>query len=126
MKLHHIGIACKNIKNEKKNFKKLHTVIEESDIIFDKEQNAKVCLLKTEQEVKFEFISGAPVDRLIKKGINLYHLCFEVDNLEKEIRKLVKNGAILAAPPKPAILFNNRKVSFLYVSYGLIELLEKE
>ena len=31
----------------------------------------------------------------------------------------------MISEPKPAILFDNKRVSFLYLPYGLIELVEK-
>lgn len=46
----------------------------------------------------------------------------EIRNIKKE--GLVKDGAYLISDEKEAILFSDRKVYFLLVSYGLIELVE--
>ena len=67
------------------------------------------------------------VSELLKKGKQgVYHLCFEVDNLESELAGLSAHGRVLpVSPPKPAVLFNQRRVSFHFVeNFGLIELLE--
>lgn len=123
MKFHHVGIACKNIIDELASVAKIHEILEQSPIIFDNEQNAELCLLTISDGLKIELISGKQVETIIKKRITYYHLCFEVEDLNSEIERLVKEGAILISPPKPAILFDNRKVAFLFVSYGIIELL---
>ncbi|HEY0246390.1 MAG TPA: VOC family protein [Mucilaginibacter sp.] len=123
MKFHHIGIACKNITEEIANVSKIHTIIKQTPIVFDKEQNAELVMLTLADGTNLELIAGKQVENLTKKNITYYHICFEVDDINAEIEKLVSNQAYLVSPPKPAILFDNREVAFLSVSYGLIELL---
>ena len=124
MKFHHIGIACKDISKEIKSISKIHDIIEISPIVHDTEQDAKLCMVKTSEGVNIEFISGPQVENLIKKRISYYHMCFEVCDIEKEILRLQSLGAFLVSDLKPAILFNNKRVAFLSVSYGIIELVE--
>ena len=55
-----------------------------------------------------------------------YHTCYEVVDIEVEIKKLKKNGYIQVSKTVPAIAFENRLVCFLYnKNIGLIELLNK-
>jgi methylmalonyl-CoA/ethylmalonyl-CoA epimerase len=68
-------------------------------------------------------ISGKQTENLVKKNVTYYHICFEVDDIDSEIERLINLNAFLISPPKPAILFDYRKVAFLKVSYGIIELL---
>ena len=124
MKVHHIGIACQDIEQAIEDFKKYHNIIWNSDIVTDDLQNAKLCMVKTDLGLDFEFISGDQVARLIKKGISYYHICYEVESLESTIEDYLSKGAIMISEPKPAILFDNKRVSFLYLPYGLIELVE--
>ncbi|MES2111798.1 MAG: VOC family protein [Bacteroidota bacterium] len=126
MKLHHIGIACKNIDDEIVNISKIHHVVSQSPKVFDEAQNAELVLLTLADGTNLELISGRQVETFVKKNITYYHLCFEVDNINAEIERLVNEGAFLIAPPKPAALFNNRLVAFLNVSYGIIELLNSK
>lgn len=126
MKFHHVGIACKNIDEEIANISKIHKVIAQSPKVFDAEQNAELALLTLADGTKIELISGRQVETLVKKNMTYYHLCFEVDDINAEIERLVNDGAFLISPPKPAVLFNNRKVAFLNVSYGMIELLNSK
>lgn len=125
MKIHHIGIACSDIEESIQEFSLYHTIIRKSEIVFDSLQNAKLCMINTDTGLDVEFISGEQVSNLVKKGANYYHICYEVDHLQSTIDNYVAQGAKIISDAKEAVLFENRKVAFLYVSYGLIELLEK-
>ncbi|MDC0118955.1 VOC family protein [Schleiferiaceae bacterium] len=125
MRIHHLGIACKDIRKQLVEFKKFHKVIWESEIVEDLRQNAQLCMVKTDFGLDFEFVSGTVVSGIVKKGISYYHTCYEVENLDGVLADFVSRGAILVSKPKQAVLFNNRRVAFLYMPYGLIELLEE-
>lgn len=125
-KIHHVGVACRDINEEIENIKKIHTVIEVSPVVSDTAQRAELCMLKTEEGISIELISGEQVQNIVKKKISYYHLCFETNDIDAEIKRLLELGAFLVSEPKPAILFNNKKVAFVQVSYGLIELVESE
>ena len=73
------------------------------------------------KDVNIELVSGEMVKDLVKKKITYYHICYEVKNIQKSIDSF--KNSILISPPKEAILFNNKKVAFLYTPIGLIELL---
>jgi len=126
MKFHHIGIACGNIDEEVANISKIHTIIDRGPTVFDKEQNAELVLLTLADGTNIELIAGKKVEMLLKKNITYYHLCFEVEDINAEIKRLLNAGAFLISPPKPALLFSNRQVAFLNVSYGMIELLNSK
>jgi methylmalonyl-CoA/ethylmalonyl-CoA epimerase len=126
MKFHHIGIACKNIDEEIANISKIHTIAKQTEKVFDAQQNAELLLLTLADGTNIELIAGKQVETFVKKNITYYHICFEVDDILTEIDRLVAEGALLIASPKPAVLFGNRLVAFLNVSYGLIELLNSK
>jgi methylmalonyl-CoA/ethylmalonyl-CoA epimerase len=67
------------------------------------------------------------VRNLTKKFNNkIYHICYEVDNIEQAIKDLEEKGFVLIDPPRPAIFFDNRRVAFLSSIYcGIVELIEK-
>lgn len=125
MKFHHVGVACKDIQAELQNIRKLHKIIEETPVVFDENQQAELCMITVEDGLNIELVSGAPVENLLKKRISYYHICYEVDDINQSIESLIGNGGMLISPPKDAILFNNRKVAFLMLSYGIVELLNK-
>ena len=82
-------------------------------------------MITLEDGTKLELISGKVVENYIKKKIEYYHICYEVENIEKETEQIIRNGAIRLSKIQPAILFCNKRVVFLKTQYGLIELLEK-
>jgi methylmalonyl-CoA/ethylmalonyl-CoA epimerase len=125
MKFHHVGVACKDIQAELQSIRKLHKIIEETPVVFDENQKAELCMITVEDGLNIELVSGAPVENLLKKRISYYHICYEVDDIDQSIETLIENGGMLISPPKEAILFNNRKVAFLMLSYGIVELLNK-
>lgn len=125
MKIHHVGIACRNIEKAICSYGKLFHIVSQTDIVFDPEQNANLCLVKTDTGLDVEFISGEQVAGLLKTHIPYYHLCYEVDSIESTIRSFEEGGAFVVSSLKPAVLFSGKRVAFLMTKTGLIELLEK-
>lgn len=125
LKIHHVGIACKNIEKAVKEFKKMYNVIEVSEIIYDELQHANLCMLKTDTGLDVEFISGEQVANLLKAKITYYHICYSVENIESAIKHFEENGALMISGPKPAKLFEGKSVAFLMTKLGLIELVEE-
>ena len=72
-----------------------------------------LCLAKNENVLHY-----------VKTKQNLYHTCWEVKDITKTIEYFCTSGAVLISKPKPAVLFDNRKVAFLYTEIGIVELLE--
>jgi methylmalonyl-CoA/ethylmalonyl-CoA epimerase len=125
MRFHHLGIACNNISNTINYLRKIYEITDISDKIYDINQKADVCLLSTSNNISIELISGTQTDRFLKKNIYLYHMCYQVFDINKTLKKFIQSGSILISPPKKAILFNHKKVAFIYTKIGIIELLEK-
>lgn len=123
MKIHHVGIVCKNIEKSIADYKKYFNVVEASPIIYDELQKASLSLLKTDNGLDVEFISGEQVANLAK-GITYYHLCYIVDNIERTVMQFQEKGAVVVSELKPAVLFGGKRVAFLLIKSGLIELLE--
>ena len=121
MHFHHIGVATKDIQKSFTFLEKNFNVIGHTEIIDDPLQEASLMMVQTDS-LDIELVSGKVVEKLIEKKISYYHMCYEVDNIEIAIENF--SEAIVVSPPKPAILFDNRKVAFLHTPLGLIELLE--
>lgn len=124
MRFHHIGIATKDVKRGIEQIQKIYNTVTASEIIFDENQNATLCFIRTNNGIDIELIAGEMVSGLVKRGIQYYHICYTVSDIYKDIENMKKNGAIVISEPKPAKLFDNKKVAFLYTDMGLIELLE--
>ncbi len=126
MKFHHIGIATDDIESMIKKCQKFLEVKSVSDIVYDDNQKANLCMLDINDGVKIELISGEVVQNILRKRQYLYHTCYSVENIEQTINELIEDGALLVREAREAILFNNRKVAFLMWDLGLIELVEEE
>ena len=131
MKLSHIGILVKDIDEGIKHHKALFGFKMLSAVTEDPTQKVRVVLMGQSEEdpVKIELIAptgdDSPVSDLLKKRQSLYHLCFDVDDIETAKDEARKNGAIVISPPVEAPLFNDRKICFLFTrDHYIIELVE--
>ena len=125
MKIHHIGIVCKNIEKAVRDYGKLFEIVEQSPVVYDELQKAQLCMVKTNTGLDVEFISGEQVEGLLKQKVSYYHLCYSVSDIDKEISHFEENGALTISAPKPAVLFGGKRVAFLLTKSGLIEFVEE-
>jgi len=101
--------------------------------VFDPLQNVQLQMCRHPAHPAVEIISPGetpgPIDKLIERHTNgiVYHLCYETTDLNSALKAFEDAGlrVICVSEPKPALLFNNRLVSFYNVTgMGLIEILE--
>lgn len=83
-------------------------------------------MIRLDNGTGLELVEGKPVEQYLSKGIQIYHVCYEVKNMKEEIGRILKTGGIMVSEPAPAVLFGGREVAFVYTRTGLIELLEEE
>ena len=131
MKLSHVGIIVRDIEEGIKNHEALFGYKQLGDIVDDHTQKVRVVLMGNSEEdpVKVELISplgdDSPVTDLLKKRQSLYHLCYEVPDIEEAKNHARKNGAVIISKPVEAPLFDNRKICFLFTKdHYVIELVE--
>lgn len=69
----------------------------------------------------------SPVATRVKKSPGLYHLCFEVDDLEATLAGLeAAETATVIKPPQPAPAIENRRVAFVVTTGNdLVEFIER-
>ena len=130
LKLHHIGIAVKNIQESLGELTKFLNFESTTVPTLVGSQKVNICFLKT-NNVYIELIEPAeensPISTFTEKGGGFHHICFEVNDIHQEVEKMVKNGARLVV--KPVIGFENRMIAFLFLKMkntkcNLIELVE--
>ena len=105
---------------------------DEGTRVYDPEQKVNLRLCTAEGKPAVELVTKgeeeSPLDNILKKYNELvYHTCYETEDLEKSLAAIEAAGlrVIPVSPPKPAILFGGRLVSFYTVmGFGLIEILE--
>ena len=100
--------------------------------VIDKEQDVELILCVSKKYPTVELVkpinNNSPIITYLRKNNEIiYHVCYEVNNPKDIIQILMKkNRAICVREPRPAIIFDNRLVSFYYIkNVGLIEILEK-
>jgi len=127
LKFHHIGVACKDIKEVTIFLEKIFNLINISDtVLLENQDGVKVCIVTTDDGTNIELVSGITVEKFVKKRQYLYHNCWETEDIHLTIEHFIQNGSMLISEPKPSELFNNRKVAFLLTDIGIMELLESE
>ena len=130
MKLHHIGVVVNQIQDsvgELKNYLSFQRTSLPTPV---GSQKVNVCFLKI-GEPFLELIEPAspdsPISDFAKKGGGIHHLCFEVNDIHKELDLLSSKGATILVTPVKG--FDERLIAFVNLNMkntrcGLIELLE--
>ena len=123
----HIGLACRDMGRDRRDHELLGYRAE-GDVFTDPTQRIRG-LFMTLGPMRIELLEPldetSPVNAYLKRGIKIYHECFECRNIEQTIVELQQGGARVASPPKPAVAFDHRKIAFLMLpSQLLIELIE--
>ena len=115
-KIEHIGIAVRSLSVSIPLFEKLldtpcyKTEAIESDQVntaFFKKGESKIELVEA-------YAPGSVINKFIeKKGEGMHHIAFEVDNIEEEMKRLVKEGfTLITETPKEGA--DNKMVCFLH------------
>lgn len=130
---HHLGIAVADIDKAIP----MYEVIgwkQCTQIIKDDTRNVWIVFMKyPERNELIELVSpmgeSSPVTKTLQTMRNVstpYHICYEVDNLERVLRVLKGKHFTQTTPIAPAVAFGGRRVVFLLnKDVGLVELLEK-
>jgi methylmalonyl-CoA/ethylmalonyl-CoA epimerase len=125
---HHIGILVGNIEGAIGNYEKIFGKFNISEVYAIESQNVKVCFIGITSSAYIELIQplseNSVVSKLLKKNISYYHIGYEVDDIEREVEKLIELNY------KPFEYFNSeafdgRKCIFLFSPDAhLIELIQ--
>ncbi len=128
MKLHHVGIVVKDLASYVDSYTRFGLVAD-SPVFHDPLQKVHLQFLRDERGSLLELIQPAstdsPVWRESQKGGGLNHLCYEVEDIEKQVQESIQEGGMITRALTPAVAFEGRRVVFLYfLELGLIEFLE--
>ena len=132
MKLHHIGIIVKDIQTSLGELSRYLEFEKTSIPMLVESQRVNVCFLKT-SDIYIELIepigNNSPVKKISESGGGFHHLCFEVDDIVKETKKMKDNGGRVIIEPVEG--FEGRLISFILLNMkntncNLIELAEKK
>ena len=104
-KIHHVGVAVKDLDASVKLFKEAFN-LSSSPIIEMKERKTRIALLSVGENEIFELIQPETLER---EGF--LHVCLPVENIEEALAALKKKGIIALAPPR--IGAHKVKIAFL-------------
>ena len=115
-KIEHIGIAVKDLEQSNELYAKLLGV-KHYKTEFVNSESVKTSFFKI-GESKIELLQAtdpeSPIAKFIeKRGEGLHHLAFDVDNIEVEIKRLIKEGFELIHK-SPILGADNKRIAFLH------------
>jgi methylmalonyl-CoA/ethylmalonyl-CoA epimerase len=131
--LHHTGFVVASIAESIERWRTTLSAISISETFQDDTQGARVAFLEfapggsTMLELVEPVTPESPTGRFLQKGGGLHHLCFEVDDLEEQIRAMKARKAMLIRHPKPAVAFEGRRIAWMVTRDKLlVEYIERK
>ena len=130
MKVHHIGYLVHDKEASMQSFQDLgytlkadwmHDDARQIEIAFVENNGVLVELVKPDDDCTL-------IGRALRKMRNTpYHICYECEDLERQVASMREQGWLLSQEPLEAPAISGRRVAFMFGSdMGLIELVEKE
>ena len=131
LRLHHVGFVVASINESMPGFLRSLAATWDGIVFSDPLQNVRVAFLSTGAgSASIELVEpageDAPVQRFLReRSGGLHHLCYEVDDIEEELRRMRSEKAMIARRPKPAVAFGGRRIAWVITAEKLlVELLE--
>ena len=126
---HHVGVACRSIERAEAAF--LRTgYLPESDTFEDPVQGVRGRFLISggPRLELLEPLSGSTtLQSYLELQPRMYHLAFEVSDLDRAVEEMRADGGKLVSPPRAAVAFDGRFIAFLILpDRGLTELIERD
>lgn len=129
--LHHIGFVVASIRDSAPQIAVLLGCDWDANIILDPLQRAHVTFLRSRHAADplFELVEpegkDSPVRKFLERGGGLHHVCYQVEDLEKQLEHARSNGALVVRQPAPAAAFGGRRIAWVFTKAKLlIEYLE--
>ena len=127
----HVGVAVKDIDESLAQYTELFGYRLVRGPFDDPQQQARVAFICTDDPGDTVLELVAPLDeqsqvqRVLAKGLSLYHVCYEVPDIEQAISHLRQQRCLLVSGPTPAVAYDGRPIAWLYTpNRQLTELVE--
>jgi|SRR5579862_2571095 len=123
---HHIGFVVASIENSIQGFLQSLDAEWDGKIFHDPNQVVKVTFLhgRLAGTPVLELVEPAgessPVLPFLKRGGGLHHLCYEVGDLEEQLRLSRLQQGIVVRSPVPAVAFGGRRIAWVYTKNKLL------
>lgn len=126
-RLDHVGIAVANLELAVETYVRSLGAVADAETFADDNQHVRLRFLNL-GGMRIELLQPdsehSPLHNILKRGIGVYHVCYEVDDLDAGLARLQAEGVKVISPPKPAVAFDNRRVAFTMCQGFMVELLE--
>jgi catechol 2,3-dioxygenase-like lactoylglutathione lyase family enzyme len=125
---HHVGVACADLERE---LAALHRLgYEAAGERFGDDRQGVVGVFLEGPGPRLELLAPSTasgvLDPWLRRGCKMYHLAYEVGDLDEALARARRGGALETAPPTPAVAFAGRRISFIMLpARWLIELIER-
>lgn len=132
MRLHHIAYVTKNVEEKADSLCTLFGFSKTVGPVVDEKQKVRIIFLDIGSGTQLELLEplgpDSPVQRHLKKGGGLYHLCLEVDNLDEMLERVQKDGfGFVAKEAVAAPAIGGRRVAFVVTpGMDLVEFVEAD
>ena len=131
MRFHHVGYAVRDIAQYRDEFLvPLFRPRHVTEPVADPIQKVRVCFAEMDGGTVIELVEplgdDSPVAEIVgsRRG-GLYHLCYEVDDLDAELARMRGSRCMPLGRPVPAAAFGGRRIVFVLTPQrDLVELLE--
>jgi len=129
MKIDHICFAVKNISEGISYWEDLFGYRQMTEVIVNSLQKVKVSFLCKEDSMLVKLIEpladNQSLVNFVNRGGGFHHLCFRVEDMDKQISELKEKGLLMLVPPQPGEAFNNHDIAFMLARNGLnVELID--
>ncbi len=130
-KIEHLGIAVANIDESIKLFESLlgSQCYKIEEVVSEHVKTAFFQIGESKIELVAATDPNSPIAKFLeKKGPGIHHIAFDVENIESEIERLLKEGfELISATPKDGA--DNKRIAFLHpksTNGVLVELCEEK
>jgi len=118
MKVHHVAYVVRSNEEKMAQLAGLFGCRPAGPSVIDEFQGVKIQFVELADGSLIELLEPhgekSPVQRHLQKGGGIYHICFEVEDLEGTLEHLRATGnAIIVRNPAPAPAIENRRVAFI-------------
>lgn len=118
MRVHHVAYVTQNVAQKAAQLAELLGCRLSGPVVTDDVQGVRIQFVQMVDgsllELLEPFGENSPIQRHLKKGGGIYHVCFEVADLDETLRRLQDSGeAIVVREPAPAPAIENRRVAFV-------------
>jgi methylmalonyl-CoA/ethylmalonyl-CoA epimerase len=123
---HHVGFVVASIDAAIQGVAKSVDAEWDGEITHDPLQYVRVAFLRPKHAADplVELVEPAgeksPVLAFLQRGGGLHHLCYEVDQLDRQLETSRAGGGLVVRPPLPAVAFGGRRIAWLYTKEKLL------